>query len=146
VEPARALEPRDHPLVDQVVRSVRLVHRDGRHELSLRLDPPELGAIRIEATLEGRQLALAIHADREPARAALEQALPQLRESLIRHGLVPDRVTVQLGLEAAGRDGADGGARRLPPPPPAIPRPTHSPVAGLSARREAGPEGIDLWV
>ncbi len=146
-EGVRAPHAQDLSVVDQMVTSVRLIRRDGRHELSLRLEPPDLGAVRIEATLDGRHLTLDIRADQEPARLILERSLPQLRESLAQHGLSADRLTVQLGLDSSGRGSTNGGdgSWRMPAPPENAAR-AAAPVSVLLSRHDAGHEGVDLWV
>jgi flagellar hook-length control protein FliK len=111
-----ATGPRPEALVRQLVPELAALRREGRHELVLRLDPPELGAVRIEAWLDGRELTLRIRAEDAGARDLLEQGLPRLREALAQEGLSAQRVSVQLGLAADPRHGGTG------------PRPSRSPV------------------
>jgi flagellar hook-length control protein FliK len=135
------------PLVEQIVARLTPL-REGRQEIALRLDPPELGGLRIAATLEGRQLSLHITTEQESARHALEGTLPRLRESLAQQGLVADRITVQLGLDASARDSAGGGggafARPLAPAPEPVTR-IPAPAPRVSRWLPATTEGLDLW-
>ena len=47
-------------VVEQITTRLRDVSSPGRHELSVRLDPPELGAVQIDARLDGSRLHLVI--------------------------------------------------------------------------------------
>jgi len=135
------------PPVEQVAERVTLAHREGRQEVSFRLDPPELGAVRIQAVLEGQRLILHIRTEQESARAALEQALPQLKESLSQQGIVAGRVTVELGLDTSPRgftrEGFAGFSRQEPAEPPA---PSRDIVVRSQQRHEPATGGFDLWV
>lgn len=134
------------PVVQQVALGIGRLRRDGGQEISLRLDPPHLGAVRIEARLDGSQLTLQIHASVPATRDLLEQELPRLREALAQQGIVPGQVTVGLGL--------DGSSRRSPGEPFAPPRPqpfapaapAAAPVVPLPRWRDAGHDGFDFWV
>jgi flagellar hook-length control protein FliK len=140
-----AVAPRT--VVEQVTERVVFLRRDGRGEITLRLDPPDLGAVRIEAVMEGGRLRLEIRAEAEPARQALEASLPRLRESLAQQGIVADQVSVHLGLDSAPRDFTGGqpapATRPLSPPPAAPPARPAAPLATVAA---IGADGVDVWV
>jgi len=134
-------------IAEQVAGRIGLIRREGRHEILLQLEPPDLGAVRIEAVLEGRHLTLEIHAELARSRSILEQALPQLRESLSQQGIVPDRVTVHFGLEASTGEsaGREFAAFRRPVFPESLPvSPRNS--GAVSGWREPSPVGFDFWV
>jgi flagellar hook-length control protein FliK len=116
-----------------------------RHEVTLRLDPPELGHLRLRAILDGDRLSLHFVVDGEPARQALSQVIPALREALEQQGLVAGQVAVDVG---AG--GTQGHASRQPtwPSPPS--GPASEPVPRATAPRGGGagdlhPGTIDVW-
>lgn len=138
--------PAPRAAVEQVAERVGLAHREGRGEVSFRLEPPELGAVRIQAVLEGQQLTLHIRTEHDAARAALEQSMPQLRESLAQQGIVAGRVTIELGLDTSAREfsgqGFTGSPRQEPVEPPA--QVNASAVRG--PWREPDGRGFDLWV
>jgi hypothetical protein len=143
--PDSAAAPR--PVVEQVAERIALIRREGRHEVSLRLEPPGLGTVHIEAVLEGQHLTLQIRTELEPARAALEQALPQLRESLSQQGIAAGRVTVQLGLDASAREFPGQGFAGFHRPAPGEPAPRPASPPTRPARwHEPSPQGVDLWV
>jgi hypothetical protein len=141
-EPARA-EPVRHP-VEQVAARLGELRREGRHEISLRLDPPDLGGVRIEARLEGARLEVQIRTEHASTRELLTEALPRLRESLAQQGFVPEQVSVQLGLDGSGRQQARDGAPMFTPPPSGgtVPRPPAVRVAAPSALVS---DGLDVW-
>jgi len=134
--------------VDQVVTRLREVKGPGRHEISLRLDPPDLGSVRIDARLEGARLHVQIRAEHAQTGERLSDALPRLRESLAQQGFVPGEVSVHLGLDASGSDAGHRSARDGAPTfmPPldgeAAPRPRVIPAA---ARAVAVSDGLDVW-
>ncbi len=141
--PAPAPEP--GPVVTQIVERVTVLQRDGRHELTFRLDPPELGGVRIEAVLEGRHLEIRISTEHEPTRALLEQGVSRLREALAEQGIVAGRVSVELGFDSAARQFAGGGRQ---PEERGVPAPPARATNAVAPRRLAGSaQGrVDLWV
>ena len=140
---APATTPRT--VVEQVAERVVLLRREGHGEIALRLDPPDLGAVRIEAVMEGGKLRLEIRAEAESARQALESALPRLRESLAQQGIVADQVSVHLGLDSAPRDftGGQSAPTTRPPSSPTAPPRLVAPVAHPATVRA---DGVDVWV
>jgi len=133
--------------VEQVAERVGLAHREGRDEVSFRLEPPELGAVRIQAVLEGQRLTLHIRTEHEAARVALEQSMPQLRESLSQQGIVAGRVTVELGLDTSARGFSGQDSAGSPRHEPAD-QPARSNDVAVQARQWPEPDrqGVDLWV
>lgn len=147
--PAREGEHAPRPaaaLAEQVADRIRSLERPGRHELTVRLDPPDLGSVRIEARLDGNRLALRLVAEGEQARDALQQALPRLRDSLVEHGIVPTRLSVDLGGGGAtSQQSPRGGPWPLavaPEPPPASRAARPLVATGVG---ESNIEGVDLW-
>jgi flagellar hook-length control protein FliK len=133
------------PVVQQLAAGIGRLRRDGRQEVSLRLDPPHLGAVRIEARLDGSQLTLQIHAAVPATRDLLEQELPRLREALAQQGIVPGEVTIGLGLDGSSRR-SPGDAFAPPPPAPAPAAPVRAGAAAPARWRDAGHDGFEFWV
>jgi flagellar hook-length control protein FliK len=130
--------------VDQIATRLRDVRTDGRHEISLRLDPPDLGAVRIDARLEGARLSVQIRAEQATTGEALADALPRLREALSQQGFVPSEISVHLGLDASGRQFARDGAPTFTPPRDGEPSPQPQ-VVRAPARATALSDGLDVW-
>jgi hypothetical protein len=133
--------------VEQVAERVGLAHREGREEVSFRLDPPELGAVRIQAVLEGQRLTLHIRTEHEAARAALEQSMPQLKESLSQQGIVAGRVTIELGLDTSPRGFAGQGFAGSPREETGdVPARSNAVSVPRRTWSEMDRRGVDLWV
>jgi hypothetical protein len=132
--------------IEQVVERIGLLRREGRQEISLRLDPPELGTVRIEAVLQRGHLTLDIRTELGRGRELLEQGMPQLRQALADLGMSSAQVTVNLGLDSSGREApwrqfAPFGEPALAGTPPSAPR-----AAAPSAPRAPSARGFDRWV
>jgi flagellar hook-length control protein FliK len=65
-------------------------------EIRLRLSPPELGALRVEVSMQDQGLVARVEAETAEARAVLMEHLPVLRERLAEQGLKLERFEVDL--------------------------------------------------
>jgi len=137
-------EPARDP-IEQIATRLRDVKGPGRHEISLRLDPPHLGAVRIDARLEGGQLHLQIRAEHAPTGELLADALPRLREALSQQGFAPTDVNVQLGLDASGRQFTRDDAQTFAPPPDGDTAPAPQAVRAPAPLAAAATDGLDVW-
>jgi flagellar hook-length control protein FliK len=94
-------------VIDQVVREVSLHRIDepngaGRSDIVVRLDPPNLGSLRLQVTQETTDHVAAamtthIQASSSQVRGLLEAHLPLLIDSLARAGVRMDSVSVSTG-------------------------------------------------
>lgn len=133
------------PVVDQIASRVVTMRRDGQQSLSLRLDPPSLGTVHIDAVLDGKHLNVHIRADHAPTRELLDAALPRLRDSLDRQGFHASEVTVHLGLDGSPRQFTP---ERFAEPERVLPAPV-APRAAPSVAAPAAPVAtglVDLFV
>jgi len=98
-------------VADQIVSAVVPLHGrgDGRHEVTLELRPEELGAIRVEVSVEHQTVHLTLHAAEPATGRLLSAALPELRSALADAGLTAGHV----GVGPGGGGGA--GHRRASP-------------------------------
>ncbi len=64
--------------------------------VQLRLNPPELGALKIEVQVQDGSMTARLEAETSAARAAILENLPQLRERLAEQGIRIDRFDVEL--------------------------------------------------
>jgi flagellar hook-length control protein FliK len=107
--PATAPAANPVALADQIVSAVVPLHGrgDGRHEVTLELRPDDLGAIRVEVSVEHQTVHLTLHAADPATGRLLSAALPDLRSALADAGLTAGHV----GVGPGGDGGTGVGAR-----------------------------------
>jgi flagellar hook-length control protein FliK len=88
--------------IERLAAEISTHIRDNRHEVTMRLEPPELGALRIELSLDGDRLQARLTAEIADARQLIETHLPELRQALQAHKLDLVNVQVDLGGGWAG--------------------------------------------
>ncbi|MEW5773684.1 MAG: flagellar hook-length control protein FliK [Thermodesulfobacteriota bacterium] len=110
--PSSGLEkfaPRD--VLRQVESGVFRNLSEGAKQLTLRLDPPELGKLSLQLTVRGQDVSVVLKAETAEAGRMLSENLPQLRQVLEDQGLKVGKLEVQTQLSGGeqGRDwaGAD---------------------------------------
>ena len=83
--------------VDATVTAVRSATVGGRQQqaMTLRLDPPQLGTMRVNVQMEGGQLTATFSAGSDVTHRLLQQSLPQLKAGLEQAGIGVDRLNVQ---------------------------------------------------
>jgi flagellar hook-length control protein FliK len=84
------------PVGSQVARQVAVLSGgpDGNHSMTLVLTPETLGKVQVQVTLSKGSIELALRGAHEHGRAALLDALPELRRELEAAGLNPSRLEV----------------------------------------------------
>ena len=85
-----------HDLSQQII-----FHRQGTQTLHLRLHPEELGELKISMSVKDDHAQLLMLSNHSPVRAALEAAIPQLRQALADQG-------IQLGNSQVGQESPSG--------------------------------------
>jgi flagellar hook-length control protein FliK len=85
----------------QVDRAIGLGVRRGEEHLRMRLQPPELGDLRMDLSLRGGDLKVVFIAETPAAREALKAAMPELRGSLAEQGLKLEQFSVFVRGEGA---------------------------------------------
>ena len=73
----------------------RTDRRDDRFEITVRLDPPELGAVRVRVFTQGDNVKISLHAESSEARAALQQRQEDVRALLHNEGFNLDGFDVE---------------------------------------------------
>ena len=66
-------------VMPQVMPKVQDLVNEGGGKVTVLLDPPEMGKLTIEVTTRGKHVELAIHADNDKTRAALEGGMADLQ-------------------------------------------------------------------
>ncbi len=98
------VKPQEQPALNarevlrQVADQVRIVHRPGVEEMTMRLKPEALGDVTVKLMLEGGKLTARFHADNLEVRQVLESSLQQLKLELSAAGLKVHDVGVYAGL------------------------------------------------
>jgi len=89
-----------------IVSGVRSQMLSGGGKMTLRLDPPELGAVQVSVVMKDGLASVAFSTDNAESARLISSTLSQLRESLSAAGLSVDRLSVQQTpkAEAASRD------------------------------------------
>jgi hypothetical protein len=94
---AAEIEPR--AVIVQVAAQAQAAIRSGKSELEVRLEPPELGRIRVRVAAGAEGLTARIEASAVPVRDILEANLPALRHALAEGGVNVDRFSVSVGMD-----------------------------------------------
>ncbi|MCX6345523.1 MAG: flagellar hook-length control protein FliK [Armatimonadetes bacterium] len=81
-------------IIDQLVREVKLRQFQGQSDLTVKLNPPELGQIRLQITQTANGLTTQINASSEVVRGLLQAHIPALTNALADAGLKMDQVSV----------------------------------------------------
>lgn len=95
--PASAVEMQEN--MEQVVKSVQVTQAQGGSRVQLRLDPPELGMLRIEMRQTENGLMLQMQASTPKAQQMLQQSSGELRAALESQGFANTQIEVQLRLD-----------------------------------------------
>lgn len=87
---------RDAKAITELSRLVRSSIGSQRSVMMLRLDPPELGQLRIEVRMQQQTLTLRVEAQTPAGHEALQARLPELRHALEQQGIQVGRMDVEL--------------------------------------------------
>lgn len=94
----------------------------GRHQVTLRLSPGELGELRLDVRMEAGVMNLRVDADNAAAGRLIESRLGELREALSAHGISIERAEVVVRTDAS----ANGGFEHRSNSDDTLPRQHHS--------------------
>jgi flagellar hook-length control protein FliK len=121
-------------LQDAFVSQARVIERGGRHEFQLRLDPPELGEVKVRVLAMGDKVEARLVVSDDAVRKLIESQLPDLRQRLEQAGVAVPKFDVTTD---GGRANTGGDAWDRPQPVAPPPR-TTAPTAAPTARSVAG--------
>jgi len=113
----QSINPKDAASFNELARIVRSNIGQRHSNLVLRLDPPELGSIRIDMRMHDQTLTLRIEAQTPAGQEALQARLTDLRGALEQHGIQLNRVDVELRAPAPpgnNQDANDPNSGSLP--------------------------------
>lgn len=106
----RAAESTQRSDFDRLVRSVRLNVGATRSTARVRLEPPELGRIQIEARLDGQRVELLVRTETSAAGELLRARVAELQAALEQHGLRIERFEINPAAPAEEQNPRDGNA------------------------------------
>jgi flagellar hook-length control protein FliK len=111
--PAQANAPAEPKnFLESIVRQTRLLTRpDGASELTLNLQPSELGSVVVRLTLKGGHLDGHLQVDNQSARESLESVLPRVKQALAGEGIDLDRLQVAVRGDGSSRQSGQGSTR-----------------------------------
>ncbi len=134
-------------VIEQIIRDVRHQGGDTRQEVTVRLDPPELGVIHLKVTTNaGGEVVAQIETANPQVRDLLDARLTELRRALGDAGVQVGQCSVSLNMQTSGGHGQAGMAHGqpgwpAPQPPLAAPPPTPEPAPEPVYRPIRTPEG-----
>jgi len=94
--------------VDRVVKAARAVVARGSSTIQLRLDPPDLGTLRIEMKHDSSGLTMQLQATNSRAHQLLQQNAGELRAALEASGIQTNKIDIQLRLDLQNDDNSSG--------------------------------------
>ncbi|WP_026375596.1 flagellar hook-length control protein FliK [Aestuariibacter salexigens] len=93
----------------QLAEKVRWMVNSRVQQADIRIDPPELGAMKIKVNLSGEAASISFTVQSVQARDALEQAIPRLRDMLSEQGIELGQSDIQHQQQGHSETDADGG-------------------------------------
>ncbi|HOW73135.1 MAG TPA: flagellar hook-length control protein FliK [Phycisphaerae bacterium] len=90
-----ALDPSRAESIEKLARVLRSQLGTRNSSMSLRLDPPELGSVRIEVRMQDQTLTVKFQVDTQAGHNVLQSRLDALRQTLEQQGVRVDQVTVE---------------------------------------------------
>jgi flagellar hook-length control protein FliK len=102
-----AAEPAE--LLSRIGEGLRISLREGRSEIRIRLEPPELGQVRVHIVTENGSVTVRMMAEVPAVRDAIENGLNQLREGLETRGFRVDGFETTLSGGGAEERGGFAG-------------------------------------
>ena len=94
--------PSPEEVVNQVVRGARILLKNDVTEVRIRLEPPELGTVRIRLVAGEKTLSGEIAVSNQEVKGIVESQLQQLRSSLTDQGLEVGRIDVSVRDDSRG--------------------------------------------
>ena len=94
--------------VDRVVKVAKAVVARGSSTIQLRLEPPELGTLRIEMKHDGSGLTMHLQTTNARAQQLLQQNAGELHAALEASGIQTNKIDIQLRLDLQNDDNSSG--------------------------------------
>jgi len=95
---------RTYRVTDQIIRSARVLNREGNHQVTMRLDPPELGQVTIRLSSQDQVVSGEIAVENQKVHDIVTRHLGSLREALNGQGVQLDQIDVSVQDRGAQAD------------------------------------------
>ena len=102
---AQPTEMEESKVTSQIVRGARFISREGANQVTLRLDPPELGEVTIRLSSINKTVTGEIRVESRMVQEIVNRNMAELRESLGSQGIQVDNIEVS--VESGGRSNVD---------------------------------------
>jgi flagellar hook-length control protein FliK len=102
VQLANGYQVAESQIFDQVVTQISGSFNGESGRMVLRLQPAELGSLKLELIVEGNRIRANLHAQSHQVQEVLERNLPQLRNALTEQGLKIDQFQVNIDQRQQG--------------------------------------------
>ncbi|MFH1022441.1 MAG: flagellar hook-length control protein FliK [Planctomycetota bacterium] len=99
-------------MMERVVRTMRMTLEEGAGRVQIRLNPPQLGYLRMELAMRDGVLSANFQTETPAARHILQNHLPELKESLAQSGIQLGGFSVSVDRGTQGSMSEYEGARR----------------------------------
>lgn len=93
----QSAEPSTTEIIDQVVQQIKLRQFQGQTDMTIKLNPAELGALRLHISQNADGMTSLIHASSDHVKGLLQANLPALTQALLDAGVKMEQVTVTSG-------------------------------------------------
>jgi flagellar hook-length control protein FliK len=97
VSPPRLVAP--EIVVNQVAMTLKAVVKETNNEITIRLDPANMGHIKVKLTSEAGGVSASFHAESEAVKAILQTNLPSLQTAMTEAGIAVQQMTVSAGSD-----------------------------------------------
>jgi len=87
-------------MIHQIVIAAKVQMTDSRTDMTLRLDPPHLGMLKMNVTVAEGVVSATLHTSTEAARQILQSDLSSLRQALADSGINVDTINVSVGTDS----------------------------------------------
>lgn len=114
--------------LEHLSAQIHLLHQTGGGQAEIRLDPPSLGIVQIQLTLQQNQAQVSFHAAQTATAQMLQASLPQLTQAMQQQGITLTHTQVHTPSDGGGVGSNTGGAGQQPGQQSGRQQPENAPV------------------
>lgn len=109
--PSQSLNPVS---LQQLSAQIHILHQAGGGHAEIRLDPPSLGSVQIQLTLQQNQVQVSFYAAQAATAQMLQASLPQLTQAMQQQGITLTHTQVHASSDGGGVGPNPGGTGQQP--------------------------------